>query len=256
MNRQDKQSLVGECVVEPRKGKREEPVPPRVIMSFTPPDMEIMARALFPKRTAWRKVDFWTLKTSTESLPSLALAGPAFGAPAAVILLERLIVLGAKVVVGVGSCGSLQPEASIGCVILPDSSVVEEGTSPHYLLSGVVTRPDPLLSGKIKEALTSRGIKVLQGRVWTTDALFRETREKVVSFQREGVLAVDMESSALMTVSSYRGISFASVLVVSDELASLSWHKGFNTGPYRRTLQEVTRTVALCLEELSFDSNP
>lgn len=229
-------------------------MPPGVIISFTPPDMKIIGRALFPKGGVSRRIDFWTLKTCAEFSAEVALAGPAFGAPAATILLERLIALGARAVVGVGSCGSLQPEASVGSVILSDSSVVEEGTSPHYLLPGVCTRPDPLLTERIKEALTERKIEVFQGRIWTTDALFRETKEKVIRFQREGVLAVDMESSALMTVSSYRGIAFASVLVVSDELASLRWHRGFNTRRYKETLEEVARAVAQCLKEMSSKS--
>jgi uridine phosphorylase len=163
--------------------------------------------------------------------------------------MERLIALGAGYIISVGSCGSLQPDVPIGQILLPTGALVEEGTSAHYRGAGVKTAPNPALFGTIRDRLCAEGISPLEGRVWTTDAPFRETIDKVCAFQKAGILGVDMESSALMTVASFRGISFASVLVVSDELASLSWKRGFNDASYQERLMKAAETSVRVLAE-------
>lgn len=234
-------------VVEPRRGRREKTVPAGIILGFTPPDLKLILEYLGVSKVSYRKVDFWKLWTCQLEGHNVGVAGPALGAPAAVLLLERLVVLGARSVVGVGSCGSLQPWLPVGSVVLPDSALVEEGTTPHYLAPHVRTRPHQELLRVLAENLETQGLKPQVGRIWTTDAVFRETREKVILYQREGVLAVDMESSALMSVASFRGVPFASVLVVSDELGTLKWHRGFNTKEFCETLGRAARVVASCL---------
>jgi len=135
----------------------------------------------------------------------------------------------------------------VGSVVLPDSALVEEGTSAHYLAPHVRTEPSTALVEALRLGLTEAGVRPFLGRVWTTDAVFRETRGKVLRYQRDGVLAVDMESSALMTVASFRGVDLACAMVVSDELGSLRWHRGFHTQAFTETLQKVVGVAALCL---------
>lgn len=234
--------------MQPRKGGGEKGVPAGIILGFTPPDMRLVLENLGASKAPYRKVDFWRLWTCRAGRHPIGVAGPAFGAPAAVVLLERLVVLGARAAIGVGSCGSLQPWLPVGSVVLPDSALVEEGTSPHYLAPHLKTRPHPELFELLRESLTQEGLEPKVGRIWTTDAVFRETRGKVVLYQREGVLAVDMESSALMSAAAFRGICFASAMVVSDELGSLRWHRGFDTREFRDTLGRTARAAASCLE--------
>jgi purine-nucleoside phosphorylase len=80
---------------------------------------------------------------------------------------------------------------------------------------------------KLRAALKGEGMPFKQGPVWTTDAPYRETADKVKRYQTDGVLGVDMETSALFTVAAFRGIQAASLLVVSDDLSRLKWRHGF-----------------------------
>ena len=89
----------------------------------------------------------------------------------------------------------------------------------------------------------ARGIEIHRGLVWTTDALYRETASKVAYYQRKGILAVEMEMSALLTVAAYRGVSLAGLLTVSDELSSLKWKHGFGS----RELKNATRQACLIM---------
>jgi len=149
------------------------------------------------------------------------------GAPQAVLVLERLIALGVTDVLAIGWCGSLQPNVRIGDVVLPVSAVSEEGTSGHYPLD--ISQPGPSfdLLNPLERALEGRGLQVHKGGVWSTDAPFREMKSKVLKYQEEGLLAVDMETSALFTVSHFRSVRLAVAMVVSDELSTLKWHHGF-----------------------------
>jgi nucleoside phosphorylase len=72
-----------------------------------------------------------------------------------------------------------------------------------------------------------KNFRFAAGKVWTTDALFRETRKKVGRYSAKGLLAVDMEMSALLTVAAYRKVPLGGLMVVSDELGTLKWKTGF-----------------------------
>lgn len=234
-------------IIEPRRGKWEMPVPEGIVMGFTPPDLGLIRQGMGIAEGIPRKVDFWDLWICPDFRGKVGLAGPAFGAPAAVVLLERLIALGAQGVIGVGSCGSLQPWLGIGSVVVPEVALVEEGTSRQYAPGDSEAKSDPWLSEALVKALRENGIVPRVGKVWTTDAVFRETRGKVMAFQRAGVLAVDMESSALMTVSALRGVRFACALVVSDELGELRWKKGFHKEVFQESLKTVAGVAASTL---------
>jgi uridine phosphorylase len=239
------------AVIEPRRGTGEPPVPPGLIMSYTSEDLAQIRASLDLEQPASRRVDFAWLWELSPVWEGVALAGPALGAPAAAILMERLIALGARWIVGVGSCGSLQPHAPIGQVILPTGALIEEGTSSHYQGPGVSPTPDPSLVQEIRRAMSLESIHALGGRIWTTDAPFRETVEKVTRYQKSGILAVEMEASALMTVARFRRVAFASVLrVVSDEIGSLRWKRGFSDPSYRDGLARVSRIVVQVLRHL------
>jgi uridine phosphorylase len=174
---------------------------------------------------------------------SIALVGPVLGAPQAVMVLEKLVALGVRRLIGVGWCGSLQPHVKIGDVVVPVGSFSEEGTSIHYPIDELLPGPSPELLSVLLESLEPLGLTLHKGMVWTTDAPFRETISKVVSFRERGALAVEMEASALFTVSKFRKVDTALLLVVSDELSSLRWVHGFRENRFMETRQIIIQST-------------
>ena len=160
---------------------------------------------------------------------TLTLSGPFLGSPHAVMGMEKLIALGAERIWVLGWCGSLHPDLRIGELVIPTNAISEEGTSQHYPITEKRPTSDKGLGQVIEKALHRKGCPFKQGALWTTDAPYRETQKKIMAFQRQGVLAVEMEMSALMTVAIYRGIKLTGLLVVSDELFDLKWHTGFSS---------------------------
>ncbi len=150
-----------------------------------------------------------------------------YGAPSAVILLEELIAFGVNRIVFVGYCGSIQDEVGLGEVVLPTYAVREEGTSYHYLPGREECRPDRTLFGALGLKLQKRGVDATAGPVWTTDALYRETGKKIERYRGQGVLAVDMEISALFAVGALRRVGVVALLLVSDCFSCGRWTPGF-----------------------------
>lgn len=232
-----------EAVIDPRKGRREASLPPSGLLVFTPQDVALLSEMFpAPPRTTHR-LFLTDVRLGSRDGRSVALAGPMLGAPQAVLVLEKMIALGLTHALAFGWCGSIHPEVRIGDVVLPTGAVSEEGTSAHYALSAVPVRPSQDLLDRLRDELASAGLVCHVGRVWTTDAPYRETRGKVLAFQKERVLAVDMETSALLAVAQYRSIRLAMALVVSDELYSLEWVHGFKDPRFLKTRQAAAEQV-------------
>ena len=149
------------------------------------------------------------------------------GAPTATVAFELLIAGGAQVFLLAGVAGSLQPAAAIGSVIIPTGALREEGVSYHYLPPDADPLPDRELTEALVAAAEARGVTPHQGRVWTTDAIFREMGWKVRQYGAAGILAVEMELAALLAVAQVRGVRLAATMAISDELFhpwTPGWH--------------------------------
>lgn len=236
------------ALIEPRKGKREPLLPGKALLVFTPQDCELLLRLFSPPAGRSHSVCLAHVHVGSHGGTSICMAGPAIGAPQAVMVVEKLIALGVREVLALGWCGSLRQSAAIGDVVVPLDTVCEEGTSAHYPLASTPPGPSPDLLAPLREALRTEGIPFHEGTVWTTDAPYRETVAKVSAYQRRGVLAVDMETSALFTLARYRGIRLAVLLVVSDDLSSLKWVHGFRESAFRQCREKLARLAltAMC----------
>jgi uridine phosphorylase len=150
------------------------------------------------------------------------------GASAAAMNLEELIAYGAKRVFEVGVSGSIDTRLNPGDVVVLDGAISDEGTSKHYYQDKDDFSPSTKLTERLKTALKSKRISYVIGKAWTTDAPYRETKDKVAAQLARGARVVNMESSAIFAVASYRGIETASVQVISD-VVSETWEPAFHT---------------------------
>ncbi|MFZ2446565.1 MAG: nucleoside phosphorylase [Syntrophobacteraceae bacterium] len=234
------------CLIDPRKGRSEQPLPSAALLVFSPEDLRAFLNVFSEPAPRSHKFYLSEVFTGTYNQTRIAVAGPMLGAPQTILVLEKMIALGAKRIVAAGWCGSLQKHVRIGDIVLPSAAISEEGTSRHY--PAEAPGPSPDLFRSLAHSLTASGLTVHEGPVWTTDAPFRETFAKVTKFQAEGVLGVEMETSALFAVSSFRNVDLAVVLVVSDDLSGMKWVHGFKDPVFKESREKVVRSAleALC----------
>jgi uridine phosphorylase len=156
------------------------------------------------------------------------------GAAAAAFIMEELIACGAKQFLEVGIAGGLQPSLSLGDIVVVTEAIRDEGTSHHYFPADVKVESTERLRTAVINVLKEAKAQYHVGLVWTTDGVYRETKGKLRKFRSQGVLAVDMESSALFAVAKHRNVEIASMQVISDILSEEQWHPAFRKQEVRK----------------------
>lgn len=230
-----------EVVLAPRRGAKDPQLPEVGLLLPNPEEAEYAAR-LARQMGGEQAFLFNSRLTVVQGDHPFFVAGPAVGAPMAVLTAEKLIACGARRLIVAGACGALKPGLAIGDVVLPTHAVSEEGTSRHYPAHGeIVTSPGLRL--KLAAFLDDLGCPSTVGPVWTTDAPYRETRTKVQAYTRQGIVAVDMEYSALLSLAAWRGIECAGIFWVSDELWQESWKSGFTSKSYRKHWRHLVASL-------------
>jgi uridine phosphorylase len=186
-----------------------------------------------------------------EPKEGIAVFHSYFGAPATVTLAEALTASGIKNTLIFGEAGSISPEVKIGEIVVPTFAVREEGTSYHYLPPNFEAKPSDNLLKNIRGLLYKTGVPYKEGGVWTTDAPFRETMKKVLAYSKAGILAVEMECSALLCLSTYRRTNSAALLIIADTLWEGVWKPAFNEPKVVNMEKRISETLATNWKELT-----
>lgn len=215
---------------------RELTIPERVILTYLPASVDYLLSLEDGRRTHYIT---YGLSLLTDGTKGINLTG--IGATTASMAMEELIALGSRKFINVGLAGSLQSNLQTGDIVVCDSAIRDEGVSHHYLEPGKLIRTSQLLTEQLKQALVLAKIDFSEGIIWTIATPYRETTRELELYQKEGVLAVELETAALAAVAQYRGVEFASVMVVSDLLASGFWVPKFHEDIVLQRLNSLHR---------------
>jgi uridine phosphorylase len=226
-----------DLIIEPRRGTKENLLPPRALLVANPAEAEYALGRFKPFTGARRTLHQTTLLVDKDQF--LCVAGPALGAAAAVLVLEKLIVLGVKEIWLLSCCGSLDPSWSIGDIVLATGAVSGEGVSSYYSTKNLAA-PGTAATRQLEEIVSQYRDELRQGIIWSTDAPYRERRSELIALQEHyGIGGIDMEFSALCTVAAYRGVSLGALFVVSDMLWTRNWKPGFTAGEFTESSRRL-----------------
>lgn len=152
----------------------------------------------------------------------ISIQGTGMGIPSTALYLHELICeYHGSCIIRVGTCGAIQENIKLGQVILAtesgtDSDVVKQYLSPS--LRNAVA--DPSLVSLAKETALKENVSLLTGSVFSTDLFYSEDPHRYEPIVKEGVLAVDMETSMLYAMASYFKVRSISLLTVSDNIVT------------------------------------
>jgi purine-nucleoside phosphorylase len=234
-----------ETLITPIPGKHPKSIGRRCAMVGNPLDVDAVCAlaGLTPKRS--RGLLLSRLYYSSEMEADYSIIGPFIGAPYAAILLETAISWGVKEIVFFGWCGAVAPDIQIGDIILPNLALIDEGTSKNYNPQRInESKPSFTLQDRLKKQLSDKRVMFHEGSIWTTDAIFRETQKKVALYQRQGVLGVEMEASALFSIGLFRNVEVGCLFVVSDIVSSHQWIQGFSNPKFKESRQHAAGVVS------------
>lgn len=145
------------------------------------------------------------------------------GASACVAALEEMFCRGIRKMVIFGACGVMEKDVGECEIIIPTRAARDEGTSFHYAPPSSVIDVNPRHIDEFEELLSERGLRHREGMSWTTDAIFRETLEKMKRRKALGCTCVDMECSAIAAASSFRGMDIFQFFYAADVLGDGAW---------------------------------
>jgi purine-nucleoside phosphorylase len=142
------------------------------------------------------------------------------GTPSLSIVVEELLRLGAKRLVRVGTCGGIAQELRTGDLVIATAACPVDGATATYL-HGEPYAPaaDFALTRALVDAAATAGVKARTGLVASVDVFYNTDADYAQRWRNRGVLAFEMEASALFFLAARAGVQAACALTVSDVLS-------------------------------------
>jgi uridine phosphorylase len=169
-------------------------------------------------------VDLPVYVTEQGGAPVGLVAGY-LGAPGSAALLEELITSGFRKFIVCGGAGVLRREIQAVHLVVPYAALRDEGVSYHYAPPSREIACSPEAVAAIERVLHRENIPFLKAKTWTTDAIFRETRDKIAKCAAEGCVTVEMETAALFAVAQFQKVTLGQIPYGGDDVSGLVWDR-------------------------------
>lgn len=145
------------------------------------------------------------------------------GCPSLAIVVEELVRLGARTLIRVGTAGIISPRVEPGDVVIATAAAPGDGTTRQYLAGEPhAPHPDFAVTRALLEA-GGGGSGVHLGPIRTEDAFYATGPEHLPALRAQGLLAVEMEASALFVLGGLRGVATGCVLTASNAIGDTSF---------------------------------
>ena len=157
--------------------------------------------------------------TGTYKGKRISVQGTGMGVPSISIYIHELMEeYGVKNLIRVGTCGAIQKDVKVRDVILAQSASTDSFQNRKLFgnFDYAPTSDFDLLLSSYNEA-KKKGLEVKVGNVFTADSFYDEKGD-VEMMAKYGVLALEMESSALFTISKKFDARALAILTVSDHV--------------------------------------
>ena len=179
----------------------------------------------------------------------VGVVGRVVGASFAVLVAEELVESGCKLIVSLTSAGQIVPTGPPPYFVIIDRALRDEGASYHYTPATEFAEGDPALIAVAAKAVSRLQQRCVVGASWTTDAPFRETAEAIEAARAKGILAVEMEASALYAFARAKGVRVLCLAHVTNTMgqAAIDFEKGEGDGT--ADALTVLENVVKALEE-------
>jgi uridine phosphorylase len=204
-----------EAVIAPRETQSWHDCPHASVACFLP---EAVARVFPAARKLVALPSLLPLWEVVHEGKPVGVFYPGQGGPLAATTLERVIAGGCRAVVACGGAGTIAGTLAPGQLVIVNAAVRDEGTSYHYLPPGRQVQASPTAIRALREAASDQKAKAVQGKAWTTDALFRQTPAKFAQRAAEGCAVVDMEAASMLAVGQFRSIPVGVYLSAGDQI--------------------------------------
>ena len=168
--------------------------------------------------------------------------------------MEELHAQGVEKFIIFGNCGVLDSSIEDCSIVIPTMAFRDEGTSYHYVEESDTIDLNPKYINEFIEILNKYNFDYRKGYTWTTDAFYRETKEKINYFKNKGVITVEMEGSVIAAVCKRLNIDYFTFYYAGDNLDSAEWDErslsGLSKLDKKKEVMILALELALKIREL------
>lgn len=196
-------------------------IAPYVLLPGDPARAERISRELLDDaRLVMTNREFHSYTGSYRGIP-VSVISTGLGSPGAAMVVTDLARLGVKVAIRVGTAGSGQSHVKPGDLVIATGAVRDDGVTHHHVpaIFPAVGHPDVL--DALRRA--ARDLKVPGahvGIVHTCDAFQSpKLNADLEAFTRAGVLAYEMEASAVLILGAMKGVAAGCILSIDGWVA-------------------------------------
>lgn len=160
--------------------------------------------------------------TGTWKGRRVSIQGSGMGIPSLSIYVNELINdFGAKTLLRIGSCGSLQEDVKVRDLVIAMTASTDSAHN-HLRFAGIDYAP-AADSGLLLTACTlaeQRNHRYHAGGIFSADLFYNDDADAWKLWARYGVLAVEMETSGLYTIAAKARARALSICTVSDSIVT------------------------------------
>jgi DeoD family purine-nucleoside phosphorylase len=185
--------------------------------------------------------------TGTYRGERVSVQATGMGCPSASIVAEELIQLGAKNLLRVGTCGAYDRGLRLGDLVVATSATPNDGTVSS-LTRGLPYAPAAHFDivHAAYHAGERSGRRTFVGPIVSSDLFYDPDEGPAELWGNLGVLAVEMEASAIFTIAAMHGVRAGCLLTVSDTIGAETVRIGDE-----ELRNAVDNMVALALDTLN-----
>ena len=154
--------------------------------------------------------------------------------------------MGLKKLILFGNCGVLDKSIEDCGIIVPTRTIRDEGSSYHYAPAADYIDVNTKHRELFRQVLADCGYPYVEGTTWTTDAPYRETREKVARRKAQGSICVEMECAGMQAAANFRNVDFFQFFYAGDNLDHSKWDPRSLSGHIR--LDDKSKIALLAFE--------
>ncbi len=229
---------------------QEDSIPPKVLVCGDPFRAEFIASQLENPKNLAKNREYWSYSGLYQGVP-ITVTSHGVGATGAVMAFISLIKAGAKQIVRLGTCGSLQASIATGDMVIATAAAKDDGVSNMYAPPTFPPVADYDLTGSLIQAAKDVKASYHKGIVVSDGAFYGGMMPSYMELHAQaGAIAVEQELAALFTAASIYGVRAAGVLSVDGNALAVQQCAEGHTPDPEFLQRAVERTLLVALKGL------
>jgi uridine phosphorylase len=225
-------------------------LPPRAIVVGDPFRAELLAKRLTDAVEVAHAREYRTFRGAWQGT-EVVVSSHGVGGPGAICLFQELADAGVRTILRLGTAGAMQAGIADGDLVIAEEAVRDDGVTQQLVPPEYPAVASAELVLALVAAARERQAPFHRGLVWTRAAFYPGLLPvPMPAYVRAGVLAIEMELSALLVHGSLHGLTTGGVLVI-DGVAADELRETTGYDPHREVVAAgVERAMDVALDAL------